>query len=68
VREREQMKSMAFFHVYIYTYTSVREKDIIEDIKSGLPFFFACYFVYTISMYGVKIKREKKRRKMNVMI
>lgn len=46
-------------------YTSVREKDIIGDIKSGLPFFFLCLLLFgmihsLVEYVYDEIKREKR--------
>jgi hypothetical protein len=45
----------------IYIYTSVREEDIIGDMKSGLPFFFfGCYLViYIVSLYVLKSRKKR---------
>jgi hypothetical protein len=46
----------------IYIYTSVREEDIIGDMKSGLPFFFRLLFGNIHSLVVcVEIKKEENK-------
>lgn len=60
MNERTNEVNGIFSRIYIYI-TSVREKDIIGDIKSGLPFFFWLLFgiIYIVSLHVLK-SREKR--------
>lgn len=47
-----------------FIYTSIHEKDIIGDMKSGLPFFFRLLFGVIHSLYVyVEMKGERERKK-----
>jgi hypothetical protein len=56
---RGQMKSMAFLHAHIYIH--IREKDIMIDIKSALPF-LGCDLVLYVYIYSLCVYWNRKRR------
>jgi hypothetical protein len=57
---RGQMKSMAFLHAHIYIH--IREKDIMIDIKSALPFLGCDLVLYIYILYAyIGIEREERK-------